>query len=123
MSGKKREEYINDIVEYFMMSEDDIENRYEWLEEKLNEVWEEAWNRGACVQSEIKLTDKQYKLLEYMKEYDDEHGYMPTQREVGEEFGVRDNAVCMMLDRIEKKGGIERTSHQFRGVRILVDLE
>lgn len=65
------------------------------------------------------LTDKQKKVLDFVKSYAQEHGYPPTFREIGEHFGFGWPASRQHLKAIERKGFIRMTPSTSRGIEIL----
>ena len=66
------------------------------------------------------LTSRQRQILEYIIEYEKEHGYPPTIREICEAFGISSpRGVSKHLEALEKKGYIERSKGRSRGIRIL----
>lgn len=51
------------------------------------------------------LTPRQQNILDYVQEFQSEHGFPPSIREIGEFFGIRStNGVSDHLRAIEKKG-------------------
>ncbi|MCD6462253.1 MAG: transcriptional repressor LexA [Thermotogae bacterium] len=68
----------------------------------------------------MELTSRQRQILEYIVEYEREHGYPPTIREICEAFGISSpRGVSKHLEALEKKGYIERSKGRSRGIRIL----
>jgi len=68
----------------------------------------------------VELTSRQRQILEYIVEYEKEHGYPPTIREICEAFGISSpRGVSKHLEALEKKGYIERSKGRSRGIRIL----
>jgi len=68
----------------------------------------------------VGLTSRQRQILEYIIEYEKEHGYPPTIREICEAFGISSpRGVSKHLEALEKKGYIERSKGRSRGIRIL----
>ncbi len=68
----------------------------------------------------MELTSRQRQILEYIVEYEKEHGYPPTIREICEAFGISSpRGVSKHLEALEKKGYIERSKGRSRGIRIL----
>jgi repressor LexA len=65
------------------------------------------------------LTDKQKKILDFVKSHTQEHGYPPTFREIGEHFGFGWAASRQHLKAIERKGFIRVTPSTSRGIEIL----
>jgi repressor LexA len=57
----------------------------------------------------VKLTDRQARILAWIRTYSDRHGYMPTVREIGAAFGIGStNGVARHLAALEKKGYLRR---------------
>jgi repressor LexA len=65
------------------------------------------------------LTERQEKVLGFLKSYAKRHGYPPTFREIGEHFGFQWAASRMHLKAMEKKGFIKMTPSKSRGIEIL----
>ncbi|MBI5098552.1 MAG: transcriptional repressor LexA [Nitrospirae bacterium] len=66
----------------------------------------------------LTLTDKQKKILDFLKEYLQKSGYPPTVREIGERFGILWAAARMHLKAIERKGFIKINPARSRGLEI-----
>ena len=57
-----------------------------------------------------KISDKQQRILEYIKEYSLEHGYPPSVREIGAEMGLRSpSTVHAHLKKLQEAGWLEET--------------
>ena len=55
------------------------------------------------------LSDKQQKILDYLKNFSDKHGYAPSVRDVAEACDLGASSVAQYyLDVLEKKGHISR---------------
>lgn len=68
----------------------------------------------------IGLSEKQNKILEYIKSFIKNNGYPPSIREIGEAFKLKSTAtVYGHLDRIEKKGFIKRQYGISRSIRVI----
>jgi repressor LexA len=65
------------------------------------------------------LTDKQKKIVEFLKFYQEEHGYPPTMREIGEHFGFTWPAARGHLAAIAKKGAIRMNPMKSRGIEVM----
>jgi len=65
------------------------------------------------------LTDKQKRIVEFLKFYLEEHGYPPTMREIGEHFGFTWPAARGHLAAIAKKGAIRMNPMKSRGIEIV----
>lgn len=65
------------------------------------------------------LTEKQEALLNYIEQYQMEHGGSPTLREMREAFGVSsDNSILKLLKALEEKGKIIK-DEKHRGIKLL----
>ncbi|MGA1846545.1 transcriptional repressor LexA [Deferribacter abyssi] len=68
------------------------------------------------------LTDKQEKMLKFIKEFRDKNGYIPSVREICKGLNLSSTAsVKKMLDRLEAKGVIRKNPQQARSIEILDD--
>jgi len=68
------------------------------------------------------LTPRQQNILDFVAEYQGEHGFPPSIREIGEFFGIRStNGVSDHLRALEKKGFLNRTEHQSRSLQLVRD--
>ncbi len=69
------------------------------------------------------LTPRQQNILDFVAEYQGEHGFPPSIREIGEFFGIRStNGVSDHLRALEKKGVLSRTEHQSRSLQLVRDV-
>jgi repressor LexA len=64
------------------------------------------------------LTDKQNRILEFLREYTKSHGYPPTIREIGEHFQFLWAAARIHLQALDKKGFIKLNPSKSRGIEI-----
>jgi repressor LexA len=64
------------------------------------------------------LTDKQKRILDFLRKYTKSHGYPPTVREIGEHFKFLWAAARMHLKALEKKGVIKVNPLKSRGIEI-----
>ena len=64
------------------------------------------------------LTDKQKRILEFLREFTATNGYPPTVREIGEHFRFLWAAARRHLQALEKKGVIKLTPSRSRGIEI-----
>lgn len=68
------------------------------------------------------LKGRQREILEYIQEYQREHGYPPTIREIGEAVGLASGStVYGHLNRLEKKGYVRRDPSKPRALEIVED--
>src|SRR5580765_6018781 len=66
------------------------------------------------------LTERQEKILAFIKKSIQEHGYPPTIREIGEHFGIRStNGVNDHLKALERKGYLMRGELKSRALSII----
>jgi repressor LexA len=66
------------------------------------------------------LGDRHEKILAYLKQFQDESGYSPSIRQIGESIGVNSTSlVDYYLKQLEKSGYIERDSHVSRSIRLI----
>ena len=70
------------------------------------------------------LGERHEKILAYLKKFQDEAGYSPSIRQIGESIGVNSTSlVDYYLKQLEKYGYIERDSHVSRSIRLLIEPE
>ena len=63
------------------------------------------------------LTDRHMKILHFLQDFQNENGYPPSIREIGEQTGISSTSVVnYYLDQLEKLGYIKRDRHISRGV-------
>lgn len=65
------------------------------------------------------LTERQKKVIEFLKSFMGDHGYPPTMREIGNHFGFTWPAARGHLTALEKKGVIRINHLKSRGLDIL----
>ena len=66
------------------------------------------------------LTERQKRVLEFIRSEIEERGYPPTFREIGKEFGIRStNGVNVTLGALERKGYLRRRSKVSRGIEVI----
>lgn len=67
-----------------------------------------------------KLTKRQAEILEFLREWIEEHGYPPTRIEIAQTLGFRSpNAAEDHLKALARKGAIEMISGASRGIRLV----
>ncbi|OEU69343.1 MAG: repressor LexA [Desulfovibrio sp. S3730MH75] len=65
------------------------------------------------------LGERHKKILAFLKSYQEDNGYPPTIREIGEDTNISSTSVVnYYLDQLEKMGKIERQRRISRGVRL-----
>ncbi len=70
------------------------------------------------------LGERHQKIMEFLASFQDENGYSPSIREIGENIGVNSTSlVDYYLRQLVDKGFIERNDHISRSIRILQPLE
>jgi repressor LexA len=69
------------------------------------------------------LSERQQKMVEFIREFIREHQFPPTIRQIGERVGISSTSVVKYnLDALERKGFIERDREISRGIRLVGDL-
>lgn len=69
--------------------------------------------------ADVKLTDRQRKILDFIRKQIDSRGYGPTIREIGKEFRITSpNGVLGHLLALEAKGCIRRTAGKNRSIEL-----
>lgn len=70
------------------------------------------------------LGERHQKILQFLTKFQDENGYSPSIREIGESIGVKSTSlVDYYLKQLEDMGHIDRNSHISRSIRILTPVE
>lgn len=70
----------------------------------------------------MNLSERQERILAFIREYGDEHGFPPTIREIGKAVGITSTSVVKYnLERLEEKGKLERSDEISRGLRLKED--
>jgi repressor LexA len=65
------------------------------------------------------LTDRQQRILAFIRQYLEEHSYPPTIREISKATGITSTSVVKYnLERLQEKGYIERSQDISRGLRL-----
>lgn len=66
------------------------------------------------------LTSRQREALDFIMQHQNEYGYSPTLREIGEHMGIRStNGVNEHLKALERKGYIERRENLSRSIKVI----
>lgn len=66
------------------------------------------------------LTERQEQILGFVQSFQEERGYPPSMREIGEQFGIRStNGVSDHLRALERKGVLQRSGHLSRSLRVV----
>ncbi len=67
----------------------------------------------------MSLSDRQVRMLAFIRSYLEEHAYPPTIREIGKDVGIPSTSVVKYnLERLQEKGYIERSGEVSRGLRL-----
>jgi repressor LexA len=67
----------------------------------------------------MNLSDRQVRMLEFIRAYLSEHSYPPTIREIGKAVGIPSTSVVKYnLERLQEKGFIERSGEVSRGLKL-----
>jgi repressor LexA len=70
------------------------------------------------------LSQRQRKMLSFIRDFARQHGFPPTIREIGEEVDISSTSVVNYnLDVLEKKKYIQRDRHVSRGLRLVESLD
>jgi repressor LexA len=68
------------------------------------------------------LTPRQQNILDFVHEFQQQNGYPPSIREIGEFFGIRStNGVSDHLRALERKGFLSRNGHLSRSLQVVRD--
>jgi repressor LexA len=69
------------------------------------------------------LSERQERILAFIRQFRDERGFPPTIREIGSAVGISSTSVVKYnLERLEEKGKLERSDEISRGLRLKGDL-
>lgn len=67
-----------------------------------------------------KLSDRQRRILDFIQSYDDEHGYPPSIRDIGQAVGISSTSVVdYNLRLLEREGYIRRDREISRGLEVV----
>jgi len=70
-----------------------------------------------------RLTDKQQRILSFIRVFTAKTGESPTVREIGDSFGIKSpNGVVGHIKAIEAKGRLKRLGFMPRGLTVIDDL-
>lgn len=65
------------------------------------------------------LSERQLRILDFIRKYIEENNYPPTIREIGKAVGIPSTSVVKYnLERLQEKGHIERSGEVSRGLRL-----
>ncbi len=63
--------------------------------------------------------EKLTKVMDYIRKFQEENGYTPSVREIGQECGIKSTAtVHTYLERLREKGYLTKTDHKKRSVTV-----
>lgn len=66
----------------------------------------------------MKATDEQ--IVEYIRQYDEEHGYAPSLREIGDAIGVRSvGSVKYRMNSLREKGVVTFADRKSRTIKVI----
>lgn len=69
------------------------------------------------------MTPLHVRILDAVESYRREHGFAPTEREIGARIDRATSTVCETLDRMQERGMITRAKGRHRGVVIVAPPE
>jgi len=70
------------------------------------------------------LSERQQRILDFVREFTRQNGYPPTIRDIGSELGISSTSVVNYnLKVLEREGYIQRDREVSRGLKVLADLE
>lgn len=110
-----------------------IDGRFTDQDQHIGKKWQqryEGWNPQKAfkdfkkkivtlIPRHIQMTDKQREIWEFIRKYNDDNGFPPSQREIGHEFLLSPHAVTCHLNLLERKGVINRNRGQNRGLTVV----
>jgi repressor LexA len=68
----------------------------------------------------VVLSERQQRILDFIRQYGEENGYPPTIREIGKAVGITSTSVVKYnLERLQEKGCIGRSKEVSRGLRLV----
>lgn len=66
-----------------------------------------------------KLTDRQREVLNFIIDFKDEHGRIPSYREIAKADGVTPHAIAGHILALTKKGYIEKPMGKVRAIKVI----
>ena len=73
------------------------------------------------MQENIKLSEKEKMILDFMKKQIDENGYPPSVREICKAVGLSSTStVHGYLEKLHKKGAIQKVDNKTRALKVLI---
>jgi repressor LexA len=71
----------------------------------------------------LDLSERQQKMLDFIRDYITDRNFPPTIREIGEKVGISSTSVVKYnLEALERRGLIERADDISRGIRVVEDV-
>ena len=64
------------------------------------------------------MTDKQFKIFAFIREFIDARGFPPTMRDIGQTFGITPKGAYDHIKAIEKKGFVSCSPKTARGIQV-----
>ncbi|MBI5864289.1 MAG: transcriptional repressor LexA [Planctomycetes bacterium] len=74
--------------------------------------------RSKVTRSGPLLTPKQLRVLTFIRDFTNAHGYAPTMQELADEFRVSKVTVFEHISALQKKGCLRRSRHKARSLRL-----
>ena len=85
-------------------------------------IFDNIRTHSDCEESEMPITARQRRVLDYIKRYFDEHQEAPTIAEIGKEFGMSSSAsVHHVVSVLERERMIRRIPNVSRGIELAKD--
>lgn len=69
------------------------------------------------------LTPRQREVLDFIKDFHETYGYMPTYREIGQHFGFSDHRAGEYIIAMVKKGYLNREETKARCIQFVPELK
>jgi len=69
------------------------------------------------------LTPKQLRVLTFIRDFTNAHGYAPTMQELADEFDVSKVTVFEHISALQRKGCLKRARHKARSLRLSENIE
>ncbi len=67
------------------------------------------------------LTPRQTQIVRFVRQHIATHGYPPSLKEIGRDFGITAAAAAGHLDAVAKKGALRRQPNQSRAITLTGD--
>lgn len=71
----------------------------------------------------LSLTPKQLRVLTFIRDYTNAHGYAPTMQELADEFDVSKVTVFEHIAALQKKGYLKRAPHKARSLQLSANID